>query len=707
MSEPEPSSNNRGRILDTFAELVTRKRAKWLILVVWIVIVGIASPIGAQLSDVIDNDPVTFLPQGAESLQVAELDDEFPSADSVSAVIVYQRDAGLTADDFETVAADQSAILTAFPDDPQGPAIPSEDGRTVFFTVQLPNDEQTAADETKEIRTLVTDDIEGLQVKVTGPAGFLTDLTDVFEGIDTTLLLATAIVVAVLLLITYRSPFLWIIPLLTVGFANQTATAVVYGLVENFGVTVNGQTQGILPILVFGAGTDYALLLIARYREELRRHEHPHHAMRAAIRSASPAILASSGTVIIGLLCLLLADLNSNRALGPVGAAGILCALIAMLTLLPALLLIFGRKVFWPFVPEFGSVASTKGNVFGRVGLWVSERPRPVWIGTSIVLAILALGVIGLDTTLSQAEQFRDKPDAIVGQEMIAESFPAGAAQPSTVISNTPQADDVETALAETPGVAAVVQAGVSNDGSLTRLLVTLDAEPATTEAYDTIEAMRTSVDTVAGANALVGGPDAENLDVQNAVIRDAKLIIPLVFLVVLIILAILLQSIAAPVLLVLTNILSNAAALGISVVVFDQIFGFGGIDPSVILLGFVFLVALGIDYNIFLMSRAHEEAKTIGTHNGMLKALSVTGGVITSAGVVLAATFAVLGVLPLVPLTELGFLVAVGVLIDTLIVRTIQVPALTFDIGQKIWWPSWLSKKEEPPVDKSVALEG
>ena len=238
--------------------------------------------------------------------------------------------------------------------------------------------------------------------------------------------------------------------MLTVGFANQTATAVVYGLVENFGVTVNGQTQGILPILVFGAGTDYALLLIARYREELRRHEHSHHAMRAAIRSASPAILASSGTVVIGLLCLLLADLNSNRALGPVGAVGILCALIAMLTLLPALLLIFGRKVFWPFVPEFGSVASTKGNIFGRVGLWVSERPRPVWIGTSIVLAILALGVIGLDTTLSQAEQFRDKPDAIVGQEMIAESFPAGAAQPSTVISNTPQADDVETALAET-----------------------------------------------------------------------------------------------------------------------------------------------------------------------------------------------------------------------------------------------------------------
>ena len=706
MSEPEPSTNSRGQILDTFANLITRKRAKWLILVAWIVIIGLASPIGAQLSDVVDNDPVTFLPQGAESLQVAELDDEFPSADSVTAVIVYQRDAGLTADDFVTVAGDQTAILTAFPDDPQGSAIPSEDGRTVFFTVQLPNDEQTAADETKKIRTLVTDNIEGLQVKVTGPAGFLTDLTDVFDGIDTTLLLATATVVAVLLLITYRSPFLWIIPLLTVGFANQTATAVVYGLVENFGVTVNGQTQGILPILVFGAGTDYALLLIARYREELRRHEKSHDAMRAAIRSASPAILASSGTVVIGLLCLLLADLNSNKALGPVGAVGILCALFAMLTLLPALLLIFGRKVFWPFVPEFGSASSTKGNIFGRVGLWVSDRPRPVWIGTSIVLAILALGVIGLDTTLSQAEQFRDKPDAIIGQEMIAESFPAGAAQPTIVLSNTAQADAVQVSISETAGVASVVQAGVSTDGSLTRFLVTLDAEPATTEAYDTIEALRTSVQTVDGANALVGGPDAENLDVQNAVIRDAKLIIPLVFLVVLIILAILLQSIAAPVLLVVTNILSNAAALGISVVVFRFV-GFGGIDPSVILLGFVFLVALGIDYNIFLMSRVHEEAKTIGTHNGMLKGLSVTGGVITSAGVVLAATFAVLGVLPLVPLTQLGFLVAVGVLIDTLIVRTIQVPALTFDIGQKIWWPSWLSKKEEPPIDRSAALEG
>ncbi|MGD9715353.1 MAG: MMPL family transporter, partial [Thermomicrobiales bacterium] len=436
-------------------------------------------------------------------------------------------------------------------------------------------------------------------------------------------------------------------------------------------------------------------LLIARYREELRRHESTHVAMAAALRSASPAILASAGTVILGLLCLLLAELNTNQSLGPVGAAGILGALVAMLTLLPALLLIAGRRVFWPFIPEYGSAPSERTNIWGRMGTWIIDRPRPVWIGTSIILVAMALGLAGIDTTLSQAEQFRETPDALAGQELIAESFPAGAGQPTIVLANSAFAGDVEAAILASPGVVSARPAGENADGSLSQFQVTLATEPSTREAFDAIEDLRASVGEVQGAAALVGGPDAESLDVQNSVVRDAKLIIPLILVVVLVILAVLLQSLAAPVMLIVTNILSNGAAFGVSWLVFDRIFGFGGLEPGVVLLAFVFLVALGIDYNIFLMSRVHEEAKTLGTRAGMLKGLTVTGGVITSAGLVLAATFAVLGVLPLVPLTELGFIVAFGVLLDTLIVRSILVPALTFDFGGRIWWPSQLWSRE------------
>lgn len=688
-------------ILKTYASLITARRAKWVILVAWIVVLAIVSPLAGRLGDVVDNDAVTFLPEGAESSQVSVLQGEFANGDDLNAVIVYQREDGLTPADFELVETDRQAIAEAFPDYPVTETIVSDDGRALIFNMAFVNDDDDAVvEDLDQLRELIESEVEGLNVKVTGPAGFLRDLVSVFDGIDTTLLAATATVVTILLLLTYRSPFLWILPLLSVAFANQLANASAYGLVEIFGVTINGQTQGILPILVFGAGTDYALLLIARYREELRRHEHEHDAMRAALRSAMPAILASSGTVVIGLLCLLFAQLNSNQSLGPVGAAGILGALVAMISLLPALLLIVGRRVFWPFVPQYGSEAVTGRSVFGRIGEWVSGRPRPVWIGTAMLLAVMALGVIGIDTTLTQAEQFRTQPDALVGQELIAQSFPAGAGQPTTILVASDRTDEALATVAAVPGVVEAFPAGVNDDGSLARLLVTMDAEPASAEAYDVIEELRSALGQIDGAGALVGGPDAESLDVLNAVIRDGKVVIPLVFLVVLIILMLLLRSIAAPVMLILTNILSNAAALGVSVVVFDRVFGFGGTDPGVILLGFVFLVALGIDYNIFLMSRVYEEAMTLGTRQGMLKSLSVTGGVITSAGLVLAATFAVLGVLPLVPLTQLGFLVAFGVLLDALIVRTVLVPALTFDLGSRVWWPSDLWKRERQAAE-------
>ncbi len=708
MSQQEDGGMRRtSALIDSFARAVTAPRAKWAILIIWIVLLGALSPLAARLSDVTNNDSVTFLPEGAESAQVAALDDDFATGDDLAAVIVYQRDEGLTEADLEIVDADRAEIAETFSDLPLTDITQSEDGRALIYSVIMPADDDNVLDDFDRLRELVATDAEGLNVKVTGPAGFLRDLVSVFDGIDTTLLLATASVVTVLLLLIYRSPFLWILPLLTVAFANQVGTAATYGLVEIFGVTVNGQTQGILPILIFGIGTDYALLLIARYREELRRHEREHDAMRVALRSALPAILASGGTVVLGLLCLLLAQLNTNQSLGPVGAAGILAALLAMVTLLPAFLLLAGRRVFWPFVPQFGEEAEKRVSIFRRIGEWVSGRPRPVWIGTSVVLAVLTLAIITVDTHLTQAEQFRTTPDSIAGQELIASSFPAGSGQPATIITATDQTDAVLGAAAQTPGVAEIFPTGESSDGSLTMLMATLDAEPASDEAYEVIEALRDSVHQVEGANALVGGPDAENLDTLNASIRDAKVVIPLVLLVILVVLMMLLRSIAAPVMLSLTNVLSNGAALGFSVVAFERIFGFGGTDPTVILLGFVFLVALGIDYNIFLMSRVHEETPALGTRPAMLKSLAATGSVITSAGVVLAATFTVLAVLPLTALTQLGFLVAFGVLLDTLIVRTILVPAITFDFGDRIWWPSQLSKPRNFADEQDAATGG
>ncbi|HEY8447274.1 MAG TPA: MMPL family transporter [Thermomicrobiales bacterium] len=704
-SDPRSASPpDRGGFLSRLAGIPAGRRTKWIVLVVWLVVLAAVSPFAGKLSEVEENETSAWLPESAESLKVHNLLAEFPEGETFPAVIVYYREEGLTDADRARIEADRQTLVDLYPEAPASPAIPSEDGKAVIITVPFPsqNNEQLerANDAVEEIRdTLVEGD--GLQIKVTGPAGFTHDLANVFSGIDSTLLLATASVVTVLLLLTYRSPFLWLIPLLTVAFAHQSATAAVYGLAKHAGITVNGQSGGILPVLVFGAGTDYALLLIARYREELRRHEDKHVAMARALRQAGPAILASAGTVVIGLLCLLAADLNSNQSLGPVGATGIVAALIAMITLLPAFLVIFGRRIFWPFVPRYGSESHEESGLWAKVGRWVGGRPRPVWIGTVAVLAVLALGLIGINTNLAQADQFRDEPDAITGSKLIARSFPAGASQPATVIANREAAEAVQAAIAETAGVARVEPAGETE--TLVSFSVTLDAEPASDAAFETIDRLRDRVHAVPGADALVGGPDAESLDVARANSRDREIVMPLVLAVVLVILAVLLRAIVAPVLLIATVVLSYGAALGASTLVFDHIFGFAAVEGSVPLLGFVFLVALGIDYNIFLMSRVHEESARLGTRSGMLKGLAVTGGVITSAGLVLAATFAVLGVLPLVSMTEMGFLVAFGVLLDTFIVRSILVPALTFDLGRRIWWPSRLSRRTAPVTQPAM----
>lgn len=692
MSAGAPTAETTGP-LRRLAAIPGDRRWRWAMVAVWLIAVAATTPFANRLADVEENSATSFLPAGADSLTVSELRAQFSTETTTTAVLVYQRDDGLTGTDLGRIETDRQTIAQRLPANPVAPVVPSEDGRAGLVIVTIPDDEDLILDGVEVIRDVVGAGGDGLDVKVTGPAGFASDLNEVFSGINGRLLISTALVVAVILLITYRSPILWLIPLIAVALADRLAVAWVYGLARTLDVPVNGQSAGILPILVFGAGTDYALLLIARYREELRLHERASAAMAVALRRAGPAIIASAGTVVIGLLCLLAADLNSNRSLGPVGAAGIVCAVLAMLTLLPAILTIVGRRVFWPFVPRYGEVASTDTGIWGRVAAWVGRGPRRVWVGTAIVLVLMAAAVFGINTNLSQNDQFTVTPDSVLGQELIAASFPAGASAPTTVIANSPAAA-VQTELGGVPGVVAVAPAGEAN--GQVAFSVTLSTQPGTQAAFSAIQEIRDRLETVPGAGALVGGPDAESYDVQQANQRDRLVVIPLVLLAVFVILALLLRSIVAPVLLVATVVLSYLAALGFAGLFFEYVLGFPAMEPSVPLLGFVFLVALGVDYNIFLMSRVLEESGRIGTRAGVVRGLAVTGGVITSAGIVLAGTFAVLGVLPLVALAQVGFLVAFGVLLDTLVVRSLLVPALALEIGPKIWWPSALGRRAE-----------
>jgi RND superfamily putative drug exporter len=513
-------------------------------------------------------------------------------------------------------------------------------------------------------------------------------------------------VVIVILLLTYRSPILWVLPVLTAGIALASAEAVIYLLAVHAGLTVNAQSAGILTVLVFGAGTDYALLLVARYREELRRHEDRHEAMTVALRRAGPAVIASAGTVVVGMLCLLAAEMNSTQGLGPVAAIGVAVGLFAMITLLPALLVICGRWVFWPVRPHVDTSEPTTGGLWARVGTKIARRPRTVWLVTALLLAAVAVGVTDLNATgLTNRDSFRGTPDSIVGEAVVAKHFPAGAGNPVIVIANSTQADEVNDAMSGTPGITEVSRQG-SNDG-LTYLTGTLSDPSDSQAAYDTIDRLRDRVHAIEGADALVGGNTAINLDIQRAARHDNRLIIPIVLVVVFFILAGLLRAILAPLLLIATVVLSFAAALGVSALVFDHVLGFKGADSSLPLFVFVFLVALGIDYNIFLMTRVREEAQKFGTRRGALIGLAATGGVITSAGLVLAGTFSVLATLPLTAFSEIGFAVAFGVLLDTIVVRSVLVTALNLDIGRHIWWPSRLARKGDVDVDELADQRG
>ena len=494
-------------------------------------------------------------------------------------------------------------------------------------------------------------------------------------------------VVVVILLLTYRSPVLWLLPVISAAGALTASQAVIYLLAKHAGLTVNAQSAGILTVLVFGAGTDYALLLVARYREELRRHEDRHEAMAFALHRAGPALIASAATVAIGMLCLMVAEMNSTKGLGPVNAIGIGVGLLSMLTLLPALLVIFGRWMFWPARPTFGTPDPASRGLWARVGNGIARRARPVWIITAMILGALAFGATGMKADgLTNAQSFANKPDSVAGADVLAAHFPRGGGSPVIVIGNAAAADQIRSAVAATDGIADTSQPQVK-DG-LAYTTATLRDAPDSSAADATVLRVRSAVHAIPNADAKVGGQTAVIHDIRYAAGQDNKRIIPLVLLVVLIILALLLRAIVAPLLLVATVVLSFGTALGVSTLLFQHVFGWAGEDTALPLFVFVFLVALGIDYNIFLMTRVREEAALRGTRSGAVIGLSATGGVITSAGLVLAGTFAALGTLPVVAFAEIGFAVALGVILDTIVVRSILVTALNLDIGRHIWWP-------------------
>ncbi len=675
------------------------------IVLLWFVVVGgVAGPLAGKLAEVQKNDNASFLPTDAESTRALALEEEFVAKDVLPTVVVYERSGGLTPADRQRISADVAELgRMQGLKGPVPPAIPSKDGRAA--QVFLPLDGQDA----EQIPFLV-DDVRqvvdrpgGPEAYVTGVGGLSADLFEVFGSLDTTLLLSTALVVVVTLLVVYRSPVLWVLPLVSVGLAFSAAAGVVYVLAKNEVLTLNGQSQGILTVLVFGAGTDYALLLIARYREELHEHERAWDAMRVAMRGAVPAIVASAATVVLGLLCLLASDLNSNRSLGPVSAIGIAAALLAMTTLLPALLVLAGRRVFWPRTPRFDHGGEQEHGVWGRVATGVGHRPRLVSAVSAGVLVVLAAFATTLDAKgIGQEDAFTTQVESVVGQKVLEKHFPAGSGLPVTVIGDATAQADLTRVLTADPDVAEVVAFTDGPPGAPAKtvdgrvlLNATLSVAGDGSQAQRVVRRLRTEVDDVAGGRALVGGFTAINLDVQTASQHDVRVIIPLILLVILVVLGLLLRSVVAPVMLVGTVVLSFLATLGVCAVFFEHVFGFAGADSSFPLFSFVFLVALGIDYNIFLMTRVREETLRRGTRDGTLKGLAVTGGVITSAGVVLAATFGVLGVLPLVFLAELGFAVAFGVLLDTLVVRSLLVPALTLQLDRRVWWPSRLSRQD------------
>ncbi|MFE7416934.1 MMPL family transporter [Rhodococcus sp. NPDC057529] len=688
------------------------RRLRWilpaLLVIVWLAVGGFGGPFAGKLSTVQQNDSTSFLPASAEATEVSALQKGFTDTRFVPAIVVAERTSGITAADTEFLSGTAASFAGSegFGDE-VSPPIPSADGQALQMFVPVDSTGEVG-DSVTELRDALAAAPDGLTVLVTGPAGQVADLSAAFAGIDGLLLLVAGVVVILILIVVYRSPILPFAVITSAVFALGLSSLLVYVLADAGVIALNGQSQGILFILVFGAATDYALLLVSRYREELRIEQDKYRAMRTAWRATLEPVAASAGTVIAGVLCLLLSDLNSNRGLGPVAAIGIAASFVASMTYLPAVLVLFGRAAYWPSRPAFDARHAEKDEAadhkfWAALAARIGAHPRRFWVASSLVLVLFALLLPQFKASgVAESETFLLDVDSVAGQQVLGDHFDAGSGSPAVIIANE-GARDAVVAAARVDGVGdiTVLTAPGTRDPLVVDGRVAIDAtltDPADSrEAEDTIVALRDAVHPIDGADALVGGTTATDLDTKTTSTRDRTLIIPVVILVVFAILCLLLRSLLAPLLLMGTVVLSFAATLGISSLVFEHVFGFPGADPVVPLFAFVFLVALGIDYNIFLMTRVREEAQRIGTRRGVLRGLTVTGGVITSAGVVLAATFSALAVIPLIFLAQIAFIVAFGVLLDALLVRSLLVPALTVDIGQKIWWPSTLASAPEP----------
>jgi putative drug exporter of the RND superfamily len=801
------------------------RRSKWVVFAIWFAAIFVAfqTDLPGKFEEAENNEASSYLPGDAESTAALDATDSLQKGELAPAVIVYRRDSGLTVADRRRIEEDvgemaekrypgviaagataasggkrqgrEGAAKAALEDLPPGCGSPtstvtgqpagyapfvgpvcSPDGKEAIVTayIKAEGEGERIVDPVKYWREQISDEAGGLEAKITGGAGFSADAIEVFEGLNGTLLLAALSLVIFLLIVIYRSPMFFLIPLVAVVFAETLSRSLGYGLSE-LGVTINGQSSSIMSVLVLGAGTDYALLLVARYREELHRTTDRHDAMRTALASAGPAIFASAATVIAALLCLTLAKVNGTAGLGPIAAMGIACAALSMLTLLPALLTIFGRRAFWPFVPHTPATAPSPDTVSERArrkivegggvgaflrvffacllilippvlvlvllnwilrrlsgrripslivgpldravftpyeirrhrlehtadvthGLWarigsrVAHSPRRVMGGSIALLLVFCAGFAFFSTELTSEDSYRTEVESVEGQHLLDKSFPSGTTAPTdVVVPQRAEVPSVRALVARVDGVEAV-SPPVAAGGAGVLVQATLEPNPYSTEAFELTEPIRDAAHSASPA-ALVGGPSAIEFDVREAAAWDSIVIPPIILLVVFLILVGLLRAVAAPLVLIGTVILSFLAALGVGYFVFDVIFGFPGSDPSLPLFAFVFLVALGVDYNIFLIARAREETIEHGSERGILRALAVTGAVITSAGIVLAGTFSVLAVLPLTFLTEIGFVVAFGVLLDTFLVRSVLVPAIALDLGDRFWWPSALSK--------------
>lgn len=670
------------------AELVTGRLGSWLGVAVWLVVVAAAFPFANKLGSVETSRLTQFLPAGAASTRALELDGRFPSGREQDAEVVYYRAGGLTAADLARARSDGTVVaerLGRAVGTPSG-LLRSPGGQAAVMTVPVAGDELAVQDTIVRLRSVLGSGSGGLQVRVTGQAAIQADLLGAFSGADSLLLVATALLVAVLLAATYRSPVLWLVPLLCVAIAEALAEAVIYGLARA-GLTVNGQSAALMTVIVFGAGTDYALLLTARYREELHRHSDHREAMTVAWVRAMPAIVASALTVAATLACLLLAHLNVTAGFGVVGLVGVLAAAVSILGAYPALLLVMGRRVFWPVVPRHVPEFVQRGP-WARLARFVSQGRRPVWIAGVLLLGGAGVGLFTVNTNVASLSELPSSAPSVQGYRLLAGSFPPGEVSPvDVVVTDDRRLAAVRAALGALPVTAAM--GPPERAGHLARFYLVLAVTPTGQHGFPAVASLRRAAEAAAPGAVLIGGQTAQDLDTATTGHRDTLVIVPTVLAVVLVVLWLVLRAALGPLVVVATVVLTFGAALGLASAVLVPLLSLPGTDPTVPLLTFVFLVALGIDYNIFLLTRVREEVMRRGIREGVAAGVASTGGVLTSAGLVLAGTFSVLTILPIVASREIGIVVAIGVLADTFLVRTVLVPALAVDLGPRFWWPT------------------